>query len=138
MSNFEQFMKRNKVKVENVKYPVTASLQDENGKPLLWELRAVPTKERHALTDECTYVKQTENGEVTELDNNLLMRKVAAAAIVYPNLRDKELQDSYGVMTPEDLIVEMVDCAEEFTALMVMVNKYGKVDIKEEINEAKN
>lgn len=138
MSNFEQFMKKNKVKVENVKYPVTASLQDENGEPLLWELRAVPTKERHVLTDECTYVKQTESGEVTELDNNLLMRKVAAAAVVYPNLRDKELQDSYGVMTPEDLIVEMVDCAEEFTALMVMVNKYGKVDIKKEIDEAKN
>lgn len=138
MSNFEQFMKKNKVKVENVKYPVTASLQDENGEPLLWELRAVPTKERHVLTDECTYVKKTESGEVTELDNNLLMRKVAAAAVVYPNLRDKELQDSYGVMTPEDLIVEMVDCAEEFTALMVMVNKYGKVDIKKEIDEAKN
>lgn len=138
MSGFEQFMKKNKVKVENIKYPATASLQDENGEPLLWELRAVPTKERQALTDECLYLEETKDGERTAVDNTKLLRKIIAAAVVYPNLRDKELQDSYGVMTPEDLILEMVDCAAEFTALGEIVNKHGKVELGKAITEAKN
>lgn len=138
MSGFEQFMKKNKVKVENVKYPATASLQDENGEPLLWELRVVTTKERHAMMDECTYQEEDKNGLRTALDNNKLATKIMAASVVYPNLRDKELQDSYGVMTPEDLLLEMLDCAAEYNELSIFLSNYGKVDARKEIDEAKN
>jgi len=138
MSNFEQFMRKNKVKIENVKYPATASLQDENGEPLLWEFRAVPTKERHALTDECTHLTEVDGKQMQTVDNAEFLRKLVATATVYPNLRDKELQDSYGVMTPEDLVVEMVDCAQEFSALADLINNHGKVDLNAEVAEAKN
>lgn len=139
MSNFEQFMKKNKIKVENIKYPVTASLQDENGKPLEWELRAITTKERNKLTEECTRFIGLENGETEQkLDSELFLSKLAAASVVYPNLRDKELQDSYGVMTPEELILEMVDSAEEFDQLIKTIKKHWKVDMAKEVAEAKN
>ena len=40
------------------------------------------------------------------------------ASIVEPNLNDKTLQDSYGVMTPEDLLTEMIDNPGEYNDLV--------------------
>lgn len=139
MSNFEQFMKKNKIKVENIQYPATASLRDEDGKPLLWELRAITTKERNKISEECARFIGLENGETEQkLDSEKFLSKLAAASVVYPNLRDRELQDSYGVMTPEDLILEMIDSAEEFDNLIKTIKNHWKVDIGKEIEEAKN
>lgn len=139
MSNFEQFMKRNKIKVENIKYPATASLRDEKGNPLMWELRNVTTKERNRLVEECTKYIGLENGETEQkLDNEKFLCKLAAAAVVYPNLRDKELQDSYGVLTPEDLVLEMLDDYDEFDKLIRTIKNHCKVDVAKEVETVKN
>ena len=54
MSDLSKFLKTNKQKKENVKYPVTKSLCDENGEPMLWEIRPLSTRESNKITDECT------------------------------------------------------------------------------------
>ena len=142
MSNFSQFMKANKIQKQNVMHPVTKSLVDENGEPLLWEIRPLTTKENEAIREACTRdvpVKGKPNMFRPKIDMNAYQTKLICAAVVSPDLNNAELQNSYGVMTPEDLIKEMVDDPAEYTDLMVLVqNISGFKTIQEEIDEAKN
>ena len=55
---------------------------------------------------------------------------------VFPDLYDKELQDSYGVMTPEDLVYAMVDDAGEMQDFQLWMQKFQSLD--EKVDEAKN
>ena len=142
MSNFSKFMKSNKIQKQNVMHPVTKSLTDEKGNPLLWEIRPLTTKENEAIREICTIeipVKGKPNMYRPKVDMNMYQTKLICAAIVSPDLNNKDLQDSYGVMTPEDLIKEMVDDPAEYTDLMVFVqNISGFKTLQDEVDEAKN
>jgi hypothetical protein len=142
MSNFSKFMKANKIQKQNVMHPVTKSLTDENGEPLLWEIKPLTTKENESIRESCTFevpVKGKPNQYRPKIDMNMYQNKLICAAVVFPDLNDKELQDSYHVMTPEDLIKEMVDDPAEYTDLMVFIQQLsGFKTLQEEVDEAKN
>ena len=53
MSQFERFLKKNKVCRENIAYAASKSLVDEDGKPLMWTIRPISTKENEQIRDEC-------------------------------------------------------------------------------------
>lgn len=142
MSNFRLFMKENKKKKENVKYAPTKSLVDENGKPLEWEFKHITSQENLDLRDECT-----EEVQITgkfgvyrdKTDSALYVKKLITASVVYPNLDDSELQESYGVMGAEDLLMEMVDEPGEYADLAEFVQKMqGFKTLNEEADKAKN
>lgn len=59
---------------------------------------------------------------------------------VFPDLYDKELQDSYGVMTPEDLVYAMVDDAGEMQDFQLWMQKFQGFtkSLDEKVDEAKN
>ena len=62
-----------------------------------------------------------------------------AASVVYPDLYNKELQDSYGVTTPEDLLLEMVDDPAEYNEFVKFVQDMsGFESMSEKVDEAKN
>jgi hypothetical protein len=135
-------MKANKIQKQNVMHPVTKSLTDENGEPLLWEIRPLTTKENEAIREACTIevpVKGKPNMFRPKVDMNKYQTKMICAAVVCPDLNNTELQNSYGVMTPEELIKEMVDDPAEYTDLMVFVqNISGFKTLQEQVDEAKN
>ena len=62
------------------------------------------------------------------------------ASTVYPDLYDKELQDSYGVMTPEELLYAMVDNAGEYQDFTVWMQKFQGFtkSLDDKVDEAKN
>ena len=143
MSKFAKFMKANKVVKENEKYVATNSLLDENGNPLLWELRHISTKENEDLRESCmmevqvtgkpgVYRQKFKSGEY--------IRKLVAASVVYPDLYDAELQDSYGVKTPEELLLAIVDNPGEYSELTAFVQKFQGFDVafSDKVDEAKN
>ena len=142
MSNFSKFMKSNKIQKQNVMHPVTKSLTDENGEPLLWELKPLTTKENEAIREACTIdvpVKGKPNQYRAKVDMNKYQTKLICAAVVSPDLNNTELQNSYGVMTPEELIKEMVDDPAEYTDLMMFIQQLsGFKTLQEEVDEAKN
>jgi len=142
MSNFSRFMKANKVKKENTTYAATKSLTDENGKPLLWTIRPLSTKENEAIRDECTKdipIKGKPNAFRQSLDVSKYIAKAICACVVEPNLFDKDLQDSYGVMSPEELIQEMVDDPGEYSDFAAFVQQFnGFTTLGEEVEKAKN
>lgn len=142
MSNLSVFLKKNKQKRENVFYAASADFVNENGERALWELRPVTTAENDRIRDECTTeIKEKKNGVTRQkLNQGLYMTKLACASIVYPNLNDAALQDSYGVKTPEALLKEMLDNPGEYAELMVKVSEISGFDrdLSDEVEEAKN
>lgn len=143
MSKFARFMKENKKVRENEKYIPTLSLTDEKGKPLEFEFKHITSREDEEIREECTYEIPVKGkpGVYREKTNvSKYMAKIIAASIVYPDLYDADLQDSYGVKTPEDLILEMIDDPGEYNALGEFVQKFQGFNksFSEKVEEAKN
>ena len=142
MSNFSKFMKANKIQKQNVMHPVTKSLVDEKGEPLLWEIKPLTTKENERIRESCTMevpVKGKPNVFRPKVDMEKYQTKLVCAAIVSPDLNNADLQNSYGVMSAEELIKEMVDNPAEYTDLVLFIQKLsGFKSLQEEVDEAKN
>lgn len=133
MSKIEAFFKENNSKPETVEYVASNRFKGEDGKPVPWKLRRIPT---HQIED----IKNRTNFYA---DSDKIMGRFAIeatiASVVFPDLRDQQLQNSYGVKKPEDLLYELLNSAElDFLKVKVMeVNGYGE-DINALAGEAKN
>ncbi len=143
MSKFSKFMKQNKVQKENTTYVATKSLLDENGEPLAWTIKAITTRENDNIRDDSTREVQVPgkpNVFRPKLDTSKYIAKMICASVIEPNLNDKELQDSYGVMSPEELIKEMVDDPGEYNDFANFVQEYNgfSTTLDEKATEAKN
>ncbi len=143
MTNFSRFLKQNKKVRENIKYAPTKDLVDENGNPLEWEFKPISTSMNDEIREQCTIEVQIP-GKVgfyrPKVNNSKYLAKLLVASTVYPDLHNKELQDSYGVMTPEDLVKEMIDNPGEYNDLIVFIQNYNGFtkNINEKVEEAKN
>lgn len=143
MSNFSRFMKANKTQKANTTFCATKSLVDENGNPLEWVIKPLSTKDNESIRDDCMIevpVKGKPNMFRPKLNTSRYIAKMICACVVEPNLYDKELQDSYGVMTPEELIKEMIDDPGEYNAFATFIQDFNgfNVSLEEKVEEAKN
>lgn len=143
MATLALFMKGNKKQKTNTFYPATKSLVDKDGNPLMWEIKPITTKEDEAIRDACTYevpIPGKRNQFRIKIDANAYMTKQLAASVVFPNLLDAELQDSYEVKTPDALLKEMVDDPTEFAEFAAFVREFNGFDetINDAVEEAKN
>ena len=142
--SLSRFLKSNKTPPKaNVKYAVTKELTDEKGNPLEWEIKHLSSKEIRVITEESTTMETIgEKGKaIFKVDTELYVSKLIVNSIVYPDLLNAELQNSYGVKTPEELIYEMVDNPKEYNDLVSFINELnglntGSMDNK--ISIAKN
>ena len=143
MSNFSRFMKQNKITKENTTYAATKSLLDEGGNPLLWTIKPLNTKENDDIRDSCmreVQVPGKPNLFRPKLDTSKYIAKMICACVVEPNLYDKELQDSYGVMSPEDLLKEMIDDPGEYQDFASFIQNFNgfNTTLEDKVEEAKN
>lgn len=126
MSELAAFFKQNKKEKKNEFFAASKDFVDAEGKPIMWELRHIPTVTMKKIETECTEIKGKNN---IKFDSGLFQRKKVAAAVVFPNLRDAALVDSYMSgysqedRTPENLIVLMLDNYKEFLALQRKVEE---------------
>lgn len=140
MSNLSCFLAGNVEKRENKKIVVSDRFKDK-GKPVEWEIRSISAEEDEALRKSCTRkvpIVGKKNQYTQEFDGNAYLTKLAAKAVVFPDLNDAELQNSYGVMGAEQLIKVML-YRDEFERLTdCLVESTSTEDINELIDEAKN
>ena len=127
--------------VENVKFAVSDRFI-ENGQPALWEIRAITPKEDEKLRKGCVVprpVPGRRNMFSYETDMDTYLGKLAAACTVYPNLHDAELQESYGVLSAEDLLKAMLTMGEynDYIWRIQEINGQEKT-LQEKVDEAKN
>lgn len=74
------------------------------------------------------------------MDSKNYIAELIASAIVFPDLLDADLQDSYGVKTPTELLKEMVDDPEEYNKLAEFIQEFNGLDetVNEKVEQAKN
>ena len=143
MSKFLRFMKPNKTTKANEFYAPTASLCDENGKPLEWEFKHITSKRNEQMRENCTVdvpITGKPNMYRPKLNTSKYLTQMVVTSTVCPDLYDAELQDSYGVKTPEDLLFALVDDAGEYQELCVWVQKFQGFTktLSDKVDEAKN
>lgn len=143
MSGLSMFLKGNKKQKQNAKYAASRSFCDADNRPLEWEVRAVSTRESEKIREECTVdvpVTGKPNQYRAKVQSAKYIAKLMAASIVFPDLQDAELQDSYGVTTPEELIVEMLDNPTEYNDFAMFIQQFSGLDatMDEKVKEAKN
>lgn len=143
MSKFSKFMKANKKVKANEMHPVTKSLCDEQGNPLNWEFKHITSKENEEIRESCT-IEIPVTGKPgmyrQKMKSSLYIQRMIAASVVTPDLYDAELQDSYDVKTPEELLLAMVDDPGEYNDLAAYVQKFQgfNVSFEDKVEEAKN
>lgn len=139
--SFEQFMKANKKIKPNEKFAVTKSLCDENGIPLEWEFKHITSKQCEEIRESCTVEVPIGKANIyrQKTKSGLYIQRLIVASVVVPDLYNKELQDSYGVKTPEDLLLAMVDDPGEYNTLVEFIQRFqGFESFNEKVDEAKN
>ena len=141
-SKFSAFMAQNVARIENKKIVVSDRFKDpETGKPMKWEIRALTNEENDDLQRRAMVnipVVGQRGAFTRELDNVKYSAMLLAASVVYPDLNDAELQDSYGVKTPEALINKML-YMREATVLAQEIAKLSNFDdLADAVTEAKN
>lgn len=137
MAALAAFLKQNKKVSENIKFAASKNFVDENGNPIEWTLRPMTSKAAENIRKEC---QSFGKGGKVSVDSAKFNRMVASYCTVEPNLHDAELQDSYGVMGAEDLIIEMLDNDGEYQAYVkkcMEISGYNQTDM-ELVDEAKN
>lgn len=124
------FFKENVEELKNTFYPASKRMKDENGKPIKWEIRFIPNPIMSKIKEDRA------NGTISQIEAGLRM---AVAAIVYPDLNNAALQDSYGVKNPKDLLSAMLSSAEldKLEEVVVEANGYTE-DFNEKVEKAKN
>ena len=142
-SNLSAFLKKNKKYKDNVKYRATKSLCDENGEALEWEIKALTTDEYEKIREAYTREVQVTGKPGIyrqKFDSSGFLSKLICASVVEPDLHSIELLDSYGVMSPEDLIKQMVDNPGEYNEFAEFVQNFNGFDetLQDKVDEAKN
>lgn len=140
VTNLSAFFATEMEQTANEFVVVTDRAKDADGNPISWEIKAISSKEIKALRRECTTVKRTKKGVPQEdFDAAKFEMKLCAACVVFPNLLDAELQDSWEVRTPEELLGKMLLSGEQdvLSQAVMAINGYD-MDFEEEVETAKN
>lgn len=136
------FLAQNAVKVENIKFAASPRFLDEAGKPMQWEIKTITSTEDEELRKSCSKrvpFPGRKNQYQKETDFDQYLGKLAVACTVYPNLDDKELQDSYQVMGAERLLKTMLTPGEYANYVGKIQEVCGfDISLQDEVDEAKN
>jgi len=136
------FLAQNARKVENIRHVVSSRFVDGDGNPVCWEVKCITSTEDETLRKAATRrvpVTGKRNQYTQETDYNLYLGKLAVACTVYPNLDDKELQDSYCAMGADNLLKTMLTPGEyaDYLSKIQEINGFDTA-FEDEVEEAKN
>lgn len=109
------FLKPNKVEKEPNRIYVTDSfIDEETGKPILWEIKPVSAEREKLISDSVVTEKRDKaTGTITQVrDDAEYLARLSADAVVYPDLLDVGLQKSYGVNKATTLLRKMLSVGE--------------------------
>lgn len=137
--NLTAFLAKNAKKIGTEKYVASNRFTGEDGKPVAWEIGCITAGENAKIRNACISNVPMGRGQYTQrFDADKYSAKVIARCVVYPDLNNAELQDSWGVKSAEDLVFTMLTSGE-FEDLTTEVLKFnGFEDDREKVEEAKN
>lgn len=140
--NLQAFMSQNVAKASIEEHVVSKRFKDDENNPIPWQFGAIGADKDAVLRKECTRrvpVPMKKGLTMPELDSNLYAVKLLTATVKFPDLNNKELQDSYGVMGAEELVQKMLLPGELAKAKEIAQSVNGfDLSMDELVEEAKN
>ncbi|MGG1598032.1 phage tail assembly chaperone [Paenibacillus naphthalenovorans] len=140
MSSLKAFFAQNVQSDITEEFVVSERFKDESGKPIPWKIRTLSEAENEEIRKASTqYVKGKGGQRVPETKPEIYLAKVAVASVVFPDLKDADLQKSYGVIGAEELLKKML-LAGEYATLIQKVQEINgfERDINDLVDEVKN
>lgn len=142
MSNLNAFLKNNVVEVENQECVVSNRFLDTDGNPIPWIIKPITSSEDEALRESCTKrvsIPGKKNQFIPQMDSNKYAGLLAVKCTVFPDLYNKELQDSYKVMGADELLKTMLLPGEymDFLNKVQEINGF-EISFEDKVEEAKN
>lgn len=135
------FFAQNAKKADNRKFVASNRFTGENGKPIEWEIASITAGENQKLRKSCmkSVPVSGKRGQYTqEFDTATYQTKLAVKCVVFPDLNDAALQESYGVMGAEQLVSAMLMPGEFDELISTILEINGFTDVGELVDEAKN
>ena len=134
MSSLKAFL--NPIQVENKEVIVSYRFQEE-GKPVPFVIKPISEKENELLLRK--HIKKDKKTGQEVLDRTAYSHALVAAAVVYPDLKNAELQKAYGVLGEAELLSAMLTIGEYATLSQAVTELSGlDEDINDLIEDAKN
>ena len=100
--------------------------------------RIISGKEHEVLQKECMKTVKIGRRQETQLDAVEYNRRLTLNSIVFPDLTDTALQESYGVTGATDLYNTMFNWAEQNLLMEAITDKSGlNEDINDLVDQAK-
>ncbi|SFF23146.1 Phage XkdN-like tail assembly chaperone protein, TAC [Paenibacillus algorifonticola] len=134
------FFKQNVVSDITVDFVVSDRMKDKDGNPIPWQLKTMTEEENERLRKSATKQVKGKNGVKTnETDSEAYIAKLVVASVLYPDLQNAELQESYNVRGADVLIKKML-LPGEFASLVGKVQELNGFDrdLNELVEEVKN
>ena len=138
--NLSAFLKQNVDVVNETEYVASKRIK-VNGEPVAWKIKTLATDETEKMRKKYTkritdrITRQSEE----RFDATAYNEDVLSKAITYPNLYDAELQDSWGVTEPVELVKAMLTPGEYADLLAAVTEAQGyDVGMEDKVKEVKN
>lgn len=122
------FFREKAIKPESQKI-IVSNRFCENGKPIPWEIRAITEEEDSKIKEDCTVRNIFKGRQTTTFNNQRYTNKLIAACVVSPDLKNADLQKSYGVTSDDELLKAML-ISGEHANLLQAVNEINGFDIE--------
>lgn len=134
MSGLSAFFADNALKGEKIEYVASKRFLDEKKKPIKWILKTIDSTREEEIRKDCTRrieINKKRGQYTKEVDSDKFAATMVVECVEFPNLNSKELQDSYGVMSANDLVKKML-LPGEYTNLAEKVQEINGYDITQD------
>lgn len=122
-------------KRDNLHVAVSSRFVNEAGEPILWELTPLSAADMQSFLAERTARHEFAGGRLKQEE---IMVGLLVKSIVYPDLQNAELQDSYGVMGAENLLLAMLSPGEYRALQKAFEGLNMQSGLAEKVEQAKN
>ena len=124
------FMKGNCTGEEITEYEASARYKDKKGASVKWKLKAIPMALDKDIKRKCI--------SNNYFDQLKYLEMLVVNSIIFPDLKNADLQDSYGVRG-ESALLEKLLLGGEYNKLAIKVQEInGLLDMNQLITQAKN
>ncbi|MBJ6360426.1 phage portal protein [Paenibacillus sp. GCM10012307] len=140
MSQFQAFFAQNAVIDTTEEFVVSERFKDKEGNPIPWQLRSITEDHNTEIRKASTKRIKGKNGSYSvETNQEEYVARLVTASVVYPELKDPELQKSYNTVGAESLLRKML-LPGEFGVLLKKVQELNGFDrdMSELVDEVKN
>ena len=143
--SMKYFMKGNAKAIEEIKPTsviVSKRFVDEDGNIIPFRIKPISSKRIEQIQEDCTTpIKR--KGRLTgeeKIDYNRFGARIGIESTVYPNFRDADLLQDYGLVDPVDLAKEILSVGGEYAEWISQVQRINGFDedFEELVKSAKN